>query len=176
MCVDEAPENVHVVGATNSSIVIELAGTASVVGLLVFIYRQLSYVVKDCLVIADEMENLRHKRILYDEVEKIYKEKMKNISDDGVKSAVDEVKKNLPKKIEGDKATALTKAIEKFFNFYEKGGAVDFVAPPQEEADDESGKESVSQELSDLREMIEEIRSVQNEIKLLTHERRDEEK
>lgn len=167
MCVGEAPEDVKVVGATSGSIILELASSAAWVTLFAFIYRQLSYVVRDGLRIANAVADLKHKKMLYKEVEKAFEDERKKLEEGGLKKAISEVKKKLPRNIEQDKVLALTKAMEKFFNFYKKGGEVDFVEPSEEKVDDEEGEDEAS-ELSDLREAIKEIRSVQSQIRLLT--------
>jgi hypothetical protein len=71
----------------------------------------------------------------------------------------------LKKSGEGDKIIALEKAVNNLVNFIESGGEVDFIIPEEEVEDEES--ESKSPKYRDLRVTFQNIRRLENKIKLL---------
>jgi len=66
---------------------------------------------------------------------------------------------------EGDKTNALDKAVKNLVNFIESGGEVDFIIPEEEVESEEN--EKTSPEYGDLRVAFQEIRQLENKIKLL---------
>jgi len=67
---------------------------------------------------------------------------------------------------DGDKVTALEKAVTNLVNFIESGGEVDFIVPEE----DEKGSEEDSQngpDYKDLRLTFQEIRQIESKLKLI---------
>lgn len=168
MCIGESPEDTRVIGASKGSLVLILSGTAAFVSLLAVITKHLSYIVKEGLVIANAVEDLRHKKILNRTIENSLNAEKKKLADEGVKTIVSETKKALPEKINGEQEAALTKAVEKFLRFNELGGDVDFVSPPESESEDADDLPVGAREIAEIRKTIAEIRGIRNEVKLLT--------
>jgi len=172
MCVGESPNDTQVIGATNGSIILVLAGTATFVGLLALITKHLANVAKEGLVISNAIEDLRHKRILNRLVEDNLREQANQIKENGVKLIVDEAKKSLPEKINGEKEAALTKAVQKYLRFNELGGDVDFVSPAETEDPDDLVLDGA--EIAHIRETIAQVRQIREDIKLLTDQSQSE--
>lgn len=169
LCVDESPENTKVVGADNGSLIMILSGTVGFVAALALITKHLSSIVKEGLVIANAIEDLRHKKILNKAIENSLKDQQTKITKEGVKTIVNEIKKALPNNLNGEQETALTKAVEKFLKFNELGGDVDFISPEEPEIEDDEAEQLASaKQILEIRETIEQIRSMRAEIKLLT--------
>ncbi|TPP10508.1 hypothetical protein [Rhizobium glycinendophyticum] len=174
LAADEAPESTKVVGASTGSIILILAGTLSVTTLLALISGRLAGVARHVIGIANEIEDLRHKKFLNQVIEK----ELKNQQDAAKKAALDDilaiVAERLPN-LDGEKQAALTASVKKLLVFNEKGGSLDFVAP---DIDDEDAQETTeaSQEaqglaqidLSAARRAIHEYQQVREQLKLLT--------
>jgi len=171
-CIGEAPENARVVGAGTGSIIVVLSATAAFTTLLSIIYRQISHAIKDQLVIANAIEELRHKKILNNHIEDELNRMKQEISDKGIEDTVERVKQELKGQIDGEAESAVRKAIQKLVKFNDLGGDVDIVAPSGEEDSEESAAELPS-EIREVRRIAEEIRSVKSEIRLLTHDEED---
>ncbi len=171
---DEAPEDTKIVGASTGSIILILAGTLSVTTLLALISGRLTAVAKHVIGLANEIEDLRHKKFLNQVIEK----ELKSQQDAAKKEALDDIlnliSERLPN-LDGEKKTALTGSIKKLLVFNEKGGNVDFVAPDNDEADaDEDadgGEQPQSQAQIDMaaaRQAIHEYQEIREQLKLLT--------
>jgi hypothetical protein len=169
LCVNESPEDTRVIGATKGSLVMVLSGTIAFVSALALITKHLSFIVKEGLVIANAIEDLRHKKILNKTIENSLNGEKKKLIDDGVKKIVAEAKKSLPAPINGEQEAALTKAVEKFMRFNELGGDVDFVSP-SEPGENDGGEPPINaEEIAHIRQVVEQIREIRSEVKLLSH-------
>jgi len=167
LCVNEAPENIRVVGASKGSIIMILAGSIPFTKALSIIAKHLSFITKEILENRKAMEDLRHKKIMNKAIEAEFTKQIETLKDNGVTNILAEAKKEIGGKIVGDKENALTKAIEKYLNFSEKGGEVDFVEPPENFADGNGDEAVETQAIADIRESILEIRSLREDVKLL---------
>lgn len=178
MCVGQNPNDVRVVGASNGSIIFTLAATATVTLVLASIVKNVGSIVHEVLKISNAIEDLRHKRMLSEIIESELKRQQKELKESGVKRTVEAVKGEHPKLVQGEVENNLKTSVEKYLNFNNKGGDVDFL-PPAESADDKvdaeekpeeaSDVEGLATELRQLREMVAEVRNQQAEIRLLTH-------
>ncbi len=179
MCVGEKPEDVMVVGTSNGSIIICLAGTVAVTGALVKIVQNIGKITHEVLTIANTVEDLRHKKILNREIEDTFKKRRDEIIDNGVGSTVDAVLDG--KVAKGDVKSALKKSVEKYLNFNQKGGDVDFIPPKEEElydgdGDGDSGEKAqeiiaLNEGIALLRDAVEEMRTQKAEILMLSDQR-----
>ncbi|MBU0825197.1 MAG: hypothetical protein KKA44_16270 [Alphaproteobacteria bacterium] len=169
LAANEAPESTKVVGASTGSIILILAGTASVTAILALISKNIASVTKDIIGIAHQIEDLRGKKLLSSVIEK----ELKKLEGEKKKSAEEEIINLVSKKIpgiDGEKITALSGSIRKLLTFNEKGGNVDFVAPEANyEIVDENGiADNPIGTLAAAREAIHEYQEIREQIKLLT--------
>jgi hypothetical protein len=168
--VDEAPESTKIVGASNGSIILTLATTYGVVKIFALIAREVTNTLLTAVQLADTIEDLRAKRFLNREIEKSLRQQQKQNESEGVQKSLDAIKTaNLVDGgIDGEKETALRRSIEKFYNFSNKGGDVDFISPPTDggTTDEESKEEAV-----DVALIISEISRLRSDIRLLEYKR-----
>ena len=162
MAHDLSPEDVKIVGATKGSIIIELAVIASIATTTSGIILSALKVAEKVLDIRKKAEEIRGLKLknkkLADDIEK-EAEKEKTA---GIEAISAEIIKQLKikKDGEGDKVTALDKAVKNLVNFIESGGEVDFIIPEDEEQNE-------IPKYGDLRVTFQEIRQLENKIKLL---------
>jgi len=162
-----APEDVKIVGATNGSIIIELAVGACIA-------HTASKIILRSLEIAEKIINMRkmikeircmnlqEKKLAENFEGAVEKEKESCIS-----NILAEMTEELGIKIdsEGDKITALEKAVKNLVNFIESGGEVDFVMPAENLEDEEN--ENAQPDYKELRNNFQEIRQLEDKLKLL---------
>ena len=167
MAHNTSPEAVKIVGATKGSIIIELAVIASIAMTTSGIILSALKVAEKVLDIrkkAEEIRNMKlnNKKLANDIDKEAEKEKTAGIE----KISTGIIKKlKLKKDGEGDKVNALDKAVKNLVNFIESGGEVDFIIPEEEVESEES--ENATPKYGDLRVTFQEIRQLENKIKLL---------
>jgi len=167
MAHNTSPEAVKIVGATKGSIIIELAVIASIAMTTSGIILSALKVAEKVLDIrkkAEEIRNMKlnNKKLANDIDKEAEKEKTAGIE----KISTGIIKKlKLEKDGEGDKINALDKAVKNLVNFIESGGEVDFIIPEEEVESEES--ENATPKYGDLRVTFQEIRQLENKIKLL---------
>lgn len=170
MANDSSPENIKIVGATKGSVILELAtnpAIATTASAIIFAALKLAEKVLDIKKKAEEIKNLKlkNKKISTD-LEKAAEEEKKA----GIEKICDNLKVELKigQDSDGDKVTALNKAVKDLIDFVEFGGEVDFVIPEDsdEEGDDE-GENAIKPEYEKLRTTIQEIRLLETKLKLL---------
>jgi len=140
LSVGETPEAVRVVGANNGSVIITLASVATVTTVLAIIAKNAGRIVGEGLSIANDIEDLRHKKRLNKVIEDELKKQQAEIKENGVADTIAELKSSLPNLVSKSIDNELKKSVEKYFKFYESGGDVDFIPPRVEatESDDDS--------------------------------------
>lgn len=167
MAVGEPPENTRVVGATSGSIILWLVATAGVTLLLARISKHITGIAKDIISVELAREELRQKKILTkgieSELEKQIEEKKLNAKN----LVIEEIKKNIPN-LDGEKENAIVKSVQKLLAFSKAGGDVDFVAPTDDEIDEESDEGEKVSYLAEAREAIRAYQAARDEIRLLT--------
>ena len=159
------PEKVKIIGATNGSIVLELvvivdiAATASGIILAAL---QVAEKVLDIRMKAEEIRGLKLKNI------KLAKDLEKEAENEK-RFGIDEITVGLVNKFsldqnnQGDKVTALDKAINNLVDFVEMGGEVDFVMPDGKKPDDKNNQK----EKHELRIVFQEIRKLVRKLSLI---------
>lgn len=176
MLVGESPENTRVIGASNGSIILILATTATVSGLLAMISKHVTGIAKDVLSVQVAREELRSKRLLNDVMEAELTKQINEKREERLSAINKELAGMIPGKSKGDINTALEKSIDKLVEFGEKGGDVDFVAPPipeKEENEDQEGfaegaiDEKTLKELEEVRRLISDYQEERETVKLL---------
>lgn len=166
----EKPTDVKVLGANTGSIIMILGGTVTFVTLLAVIVKKLSGIVKEGLEIANSVEDLRTKKFLNGEIEQQLLALRKQREEAGITEAIEAVRTQLGGQIKAEFEATVQKSIEKYFNFYNKGGEVDIIAPlPDEAGDDEENVSETTKAIRDLNEAVQEIRLNQEALRLLAH-------
>jgi len=176
ICVDEPPENVKVLGAHQGSVIMVLGATAAVTSLLLLISNHLTKIALNGLQVANGIQDLKHKvklnKALIDGLEKSVEQSEK----DAIKTLISEAKASLPSPINGEQETALKKSVEKYQKFTTKGGEVDFISPPEPDKDTTKDlNEGEIQQITNVRENIEQLRDAREETRLLTNQSGEEE-
>lgn len=172
MAHNAAPEDVRIIGATSGSIVIEMATMAKIASTATFIIFSALKVIEKVLDIrkkAEEIKNLQlsNKKIALELEEEAQKEKA-----NGAKKIVKELIKKLELKEdgEGDKISALERAVSNLVNFIESGGEVDFIVPEEEPGDLEEESEQIARhdiDYTQIKNTAEKIRQLEYKIKAL---------
>ena len=162
MALGKAPETIKVLGATRGSIILELGVACACAKLIAIIVNQIIATVAQFTQLEITKENLREKRLLNEQIEKAMNNQIKEIKDDGIKNITDLAEKSLENELNGEVLTALKKSVTKLFEFHQKGGGIDCIAPEEVEGNSDN-------ELMRLRETIENLRIAQQELKRLTH-------
>ncbi|MEQ1771518.1 MAG: hypothetical protein ABL879_16955 [Devosia sp.] len=165
----EAPEETKVVGASTGSIILVLSATYAVSKLLATIAKHITGTAKQILELQITREELRQKKILTKTMEaefiRLQEEARANAKD----AITKEVKGALPKSPNGEQTTALDKSIQKLLEFGEKGGDVDFVAPPEPAPDEvEDQKQSPAAQIRSVRNLILAYQEEREVVRLLT--------
>jgi len=165
MAHNASPEEIKIVGATKGSIIIELAVIASIATTTSGIILAALKVAEKVIDIRTKAEELRGLKMKNDKFAKDLEKEAENEKKAGIEEITGKVAQELQlKEDEGDKVTALDKAVKNLVNFIEKGGIVDFVIPEDEEMED--GKEDENQQ---LRVAFLEIRKLEKKVALLEH-------
>lgn len=176
MLVGEAPENTRVIGVSNGSIILILATTATVSGLLAMISKHVTGIAKDVISVQVAREELRSKRLLNDVMEAELAKQINEKRKERLSAINEELAGMIPEKTKGDINIALEKSIDKLVEFGEKGGDVDFVAPPipeKEKDEDPEGfaeraiDENTLKELEEVRRLISDYQEEREAVKLL---------
>ncbi|OWK18279.1 hypothetical protein AJ88_03520 [Mesorhizobium amorphae CCBAU 01583] len=149
----QAPEDAKVIGASTGSIILILSVTYALSRLLATIAKHITSTAREVLSLQIELENLRQKKILTKTMEAEF-ERLQNEARSGAQKRIEEqVAAMVPVTADdGEKANALTKAVQKLLKFGENGGDIDFVAPPPPEEtpeDDTANNDVATKELID---------------------------
>jgi hypothetical protein len=172
MAHDAAPEDVKIIGATKGSVILELAVVAGIATTVSGIILSALKVAEKVLEIQKKAEELRglklSNKLLAGEVDaaagaeketgikKIITATLKQI---GLAETTDKGITN------GDKVSALKKAVTNLVDFIEFGGEVDFIIPDEETEGNEDN--SVTPKYGNLRVCFQEIRQLESKLKLL---------
>ena len=167
MAHNAAPEDIKIVGATNGSIIIELAVIASIATTTSGIILAALKVAEKVLDIRKKAEEIRNLKLQNKKIARDMEKEAENEKIAGIEKISSEIAKQLKikKDGEGDKINALNKAVKNLVNFIESGGEVDFIIPDEEDENDEN-KDS-EPNYDNLRITFQEIRKLETTIKLL---------
>lgn len=167
MAQDKSPEDFSIIGAQKGSVIVEmavLAGLATSVSTILLAGLKVAERVIIILKKAEELKTLKlNNKKIEQEIIKEAAEEKKNGINTILESTINDL--GLNKEQDGDKITSLTKSITKLIDFTQKGGAVDFVQPDGEE--DNEGEDWSREEILELKQNVQEIRSLENKIKML---------
>lgn len=171
MSAGETPEDVKVVGASNGSLIMVLAGTATVTTLLAVIAKNLTGISKNVISTKIAWEEYKQKAVVTETMEREHQKALKDQTDRGLRLAKEAAIEALPAPIDGDAKNNLESAVEKILGFATKGGEIDFVAPLEsDEEEDNELMDAFASTRTAIAEFQEERQSV-----LLLENRVDEE-
>lgn len=168
------PEDIKIIGATRGSVILEFAVIAPIAGTFGAIILWALTVAEKVQGLRKNAEDMRSKKLANGqkalEVAKTIEELAEAEKAAGINEISIEITKQLKIKTKGDGETVkvLNTAIKNLVNFIDQGGEVDFVMPENEEDvinEDTSMKE--------LRNKVQEIRKLEEKIKLLEHKKTD---
>lgn len=175
LCVGETPQSVRVVGASQGSILVWIGGTMMFISFMAHMSRKVSGIVLDGLRVAEAIEDLRHKKISNSAIEQALRDQQKETENKAEQELIEELKIKAVD-FQPDHEAHLKKAVTKFIKFSKQGGAVDYIQPPRDDAEeeaDENGEATsenpVAEVTRELRELISEIRSIKGETYLIEH-------
>lgn len=169
----ESPEETKILGTANGSIILVLSATLQVTTMLALIAKTIAMAAKEIIGIGIQRENLRREKLLNSviaaELDKLENQKRS----EGVATVMDELKKHLHTSALGDAKNALEASVKKLLAFNEKGGNVDFVAPPDEvdaslEDADEAATDPSRALLAEVRRIIHEYQGERESLRFLT--------
>ena len=168
MAQNRSPEDFKIIGAQKGSLIIEMAVLAGIATSVSTILLAGLKVAEKVINILKEIENLKKLKLENRTIEKELKKEAESVKKNGIQSILETTIEKLKLDIDsdGDKITALKKAITKLIDFTQKGGAVDFIEPEINE-EGEQIDNPVRKELADLKTDVQEIRKLENKIKLL---------
>ncbi len=165
--VGERPEDVKVVGASNGSIIFTLSATPLITKILATISKHVASIANNYLDFQLKREDLKRSKIytkvMQDELDRLEKDKRLE-----VKAEIMEQVKALAENASPETLSKLEKAVDRHITFGEKGGELDFVAPPavDEGAEDYDG--DLAETVEEIRNLIEEYQAEAQRTKLLT--------
>lgn len=166
MAHNNSPEDIKIVGASQGSIIIELAAAASIATTTSVIILSALKVAEKVLDIRKKAEEIKNLKLKNKKLANDIKKEAENEKQHGIEyilnEIIAEIKLNTDK--EGDKITALEKAIKNLVNFIESGGEVDFVIPEQDEKNENNEKQP---DFDKLRVTFNEIRELEQKVKLI---------
>lgn len=178
MAQNRSPEDFSIIGAQKGSVILEMAVYAGVATSVSTILLAGLIVADRVLEILKKVEELKTLKLNNKKITEEIKKEAEKEKDNGIQTILETAIKKLsldPEK-DGDKVNALRKSITKLINFTQKGGAVDFVQP-EDNADsneEEGNEDGTRNEMFKLKENVQEIRQLENKIKLLELEAKKE--
>lgn len=163
---NKTPEDFRIIGAQKGSIIIEMAVLTSLATSVSIILLRGLKVAERVIEILTKVEELKTLKLTNKKIESELKKEAEAEKKNGIQSILDSVVEELglSTKGQGDKVSALKKAITKLVDFTQKGGAVDFIEP---ENDEGKGDENLREDILELRGNIEKIRGLEEKINLL---------
>jgi hypothetical protein len=175
LAANEAPEDTKIVGAATGSIILILAGTTAVTGLLALISKHIINAATQVVGLQNQIEDLRHKKWLNRTIENELKKQIDSTKTNTTASILTEIKEII-RDLDGEQINALEVAIKKLLTFSEKGGNVDFVSPASDENNFDELLPDFDTDKDPLLEvggLIREYQTARENLKLLTQRKSD---
>lgn len=173
MAQNKTPQDFKIIGAQKGSLIIEMAVIAGIATSVSTILLKGLKVAERVIEILKKAEELKAMRLSNKKIEQDIKKEAETERENGIKTILDSSVEQLglnPQK-DGDKITALKKSITKLIEFTEKGGAVDFIEPDddleEESEENRDNDDDVRSELRKLKSNVQEIRELENKLKML---------
>lgn len=192
MAQNKTPEDFNIIGAQKGSVVIDLVVCAAIASSVSTIILASLKVVEKVLSIWEQVEKIKNLGLNNEKIALELAKEAKREQEEGVASILDAaiLQLGLDKEKDGDKIVALEKSIKKLVEFTEKGGYVDFIQPDDEEEEEEALEENEEgvdeeeetdetsndrEEINRLKGNIQEIRKLENALRLIEHSKGKEE-
>jgi hypothetical protein len=172
--VGEHSEDTKIIGVSNGSILVILGTTAAVIKVLAVIAKHASEIASYAIRVADQLEDLRAKKMHNATVEKELRDMEKDRREVSSKEALTEVEDHLPKKITAEQRTKLENSIKKYLTFRDKGGDLDFSMPARVNEADESFDQDLDTLISEACELIEGAQQAKQGVLLLEKKQADQ--
>lgn len=163
------PESVAIVGASKGSILFDLVGCAAFASVLLTVINGSLKATERIQNIRLTQQQIRSFKFKNENVERELSAALEQERVDRIRGIVTEVTASLAEQHapDGEVLNALENSIKQLVEFIEKGGHVDFVVPnPGDDADESDGDDERA-EINEIRQMAEEVRTLENKIKLL---------
>jgi hypothetical protein len=166
MAQNKSPEDFNIVGAQKGSLIIEMAVIARLAISVSTILLAGLKVAERVIVILKKAEELKALKLNNKKIEQEIKKEAEEEKKNGIATILEAaiIELGLSKEQDGDKITSLERSITKLIDFTQKGGAVDFVQPDVENMEEEN---DVRNEIIQLKENVQNIRLLENKIKML---------
>lgn len=166
---NRSPDDFNIIGAQKGSVIFEMAiytGIATSVSTILLAGLKVADRVLEILKKAEELKGLK---LSNKKIEQEIKKEAEKEKENGIQTILDTAieKLEINAKEEGDKVAALKKSITKLIDFTQKGGAVDFVEPDDEGETEGDEGNGMREEMKKLKLDVQEIRSLENKIKLI---------
>lgn len=154
---DERPEDIRVVGASTGSVIIWVITSLTVSAILAQLIKRASTITLNVVEASTAIEQLRHTKVMNKAVEDMMTENLQKLKSEGRSDVVNGLLTHLDGKINSEVKSKLKKAVDKYFDFVEKGGEIDMIAPPIS-TDEET--DALSTQIAEIRTLIEENRKL----------------
>ena len=170
-------ESVEIIGTTKGSIIIEFAVAGSILTSFKLVISNVLKLIKEVYelkILIEKFKNWKiknsHMELAYEKLSKDYEDTYAKAKDDGIEKIVNDESTRLdlsPEAGQGDKIIALRKSIGTILDFVEKGGEVDFFNPAGKAGSGDEQQKKLSREFAEIREL-------ENQIKQIGHDSKDE--
>jgi len=171
------PEDIRVVGASRGSIIYDLAVTYGVAQTLGGIILLVLKVAERALDVRKKAEEIRSLKLSNDKAAFELEEEAKRIEATGKEEVFTELEKR--HSYDGEQKNALSKAIDRMFEFVSGGGEVDVHVEEPEVEEPAEGEEptpadaDTQKRIGEIRSAFDEIKKVERKILLLEHNDKD---
>jgi len=165
--VDEKPEDVKIVGASNGSIIFTLSATPLITKILATISKHIASIANSYLDFQLKREELK-RSAMYTEVMQKELDRLEGDRRAEAKALILDEVKALAADATPEAMAKLEKAIDRQITFGEKGGELDFVSPPSVDEDAEGYDEELAETIEEIRGLIEDYRTEAQQTQLLT--------
>jgi hypothetical protein len=166
ICADETPQDVKVVGAQSGSLILYLSIGVLVTALLARMTKHLAFIAKELISVDLAREQLQQQKLLTETIRNDLAKQREALENEGKQKVFDEVKSILGDRLKPENEGVLQKAVEKYSKFYSAGGEVELISnfAVEEREDDTDSYEiaQINKEVSELRELREEIRLLES--------------
>ena len=169
MAQNRSPEDFNIIGAQKGSVILEMAVVVQIATSVSAILLAGLLVADRVLEILKKAEELKGLKLGNKKIELEIKKEAEKEREHGIQTilatAIEKLEINIEQ--EGDKVNALERSITKLIDFTQKGGAVDFVEPEDNDKSEEEVENGTREEMKKLIIDVQKIRILENKIKLL---------
>lgn len=170
---NRAPEDIIVVGASRGSLILDLSVNTTIIATtLTAILLRALLVAERVVGIKMKAQELRTMQLRNDQIVQQLEAEAQREKDSAAEMIVTELAEEhgVERSRQGDKIAALQKSVRELLAFLEKGGEVDCILPPEEEAEESEAEETDDrsrEQIAQLRSAVQEIRRLESRIRAL---------